>query len=104
MTVGELKNTLATLAFIVGTAFIIDARYELAGAERRAVLSANIYTNTIQIAGKASVVHKYDIDEADDSLTPEERARLIARRQRVMDEKQGLIDHSRNLQAQLDAL
>lgn len=106
MTVVELKNTLATVAFIIATAFVIDARFELAGAEKRAILSSKIYTNTVQIADKASVVYKYDIDElaTRDTITPEELARLVARRQRVIVEKQGLIDHSKNLQAQLDAL
>ena len=100
MTVAELKNTVGAVAFIVGLAFVIDARYELSGAEKRAVLSANIYTNTIQVAAKASAIYRYDLLEAAGTLSEEDAARRVQLRA----EKQGLQDHSRNLQAQLDAL
>tara|TARA_R100000951_G_scaffold83600_2_gene71355 strand:+ start:526 stop:828 length:303 start_codon:yes stop_codon:yes gene_type:complete len=100
MTVGELKNTLAAVGFIVGTAFVIDARYELAGAERRAVLSSSIYANTLQIAGKGSAIYRYDLLEAAGRLSVEDAARRV----QLQTEKHGLEDHSRNLQSQLDAL
>lgn len=100
MTVGELKNTLGAVAFIVGLAFVIDARYELAGAEARAVLSSKIYSNTLEIAGKASAIYRYDLLEAAGKLSEEDAARRIQLRA----EKVGIQDHSRNLQRQLDAL
>ena len=100
MSVAELKNTLAAVAFIIGTAFMIDARYELEGAEERAILSSKIYTNTIQIAAKASTIYRYDLLEAAGTLSDEDAARRV----RLREEMRGLETHSQNLQSQLDAL
>ena len=100
MTVSELKNSIGAVAFIVGLAFVIDARYELAGAEARAILSSKIYTDTISIATKASAIYRYDLLEAAGKLSDED----LARRVQLRAEKAGLEDNARNLQAQLDAL
>jgi len=100
MTLGETKNAIAAVVFIVGIAFTIDARYELAGAEKRAVLGANIYANTLQIASKGSAIYRYDLLEAAGRLSTEDSARRV----QLQAEKRGLEDHSKNLQAQLDAL
>lgn len=100
MTVSELKNSVGAVAFIIGLAFIIDARYELAGAEARAIISSKIYANTLQIASKASTIYRYDLLEAAGSLSDTD----LARRVQLRAEKAGLESSSRNLQSQLDAL
>ena len=100
MSVAELKNTLGAIAFIVGLAFVIDARYERSGAEARALLGAKIYTDTMNVAVKASAIYRYDLLEAAGKLSEEDAARRVQLRA----EKQGLEDNARNLQSQLDAL
>ena len=100
MTIQDIKAIIGALAFIIGLAFLVDARYERAGAARQAEISSKIFTLNMQVANRVSTIYRYTVLDSVGRLSADD----AARRQQLVEERDGFIRQVEALQGQLDAL